>query len=672
MQIDLESVERARQASTQGSRPRTVPDASSYLEFTEYCRDAGIHPVINPGLDRDAPPLRAEHRYSLGTRLGAGGWGQVHLAVDRNLRRSVALKTLAPEHRMSPVHVQAFIEEAIITGGLDHPNIVSAYDLAIRPGEGLFYTMKRLTGQTLYNVLAMLRLEDPEYVQHFSLLRLLGFFVEICRAIGHAHARGVLHTDLKPENIFIGEYGEVTVVDWGLAQVLGPGGRQQARARIRAGTPEYMAPEQFQKAGRDLDPRADIWALGLILYELLTLQLPFTGKDMAEIRVAVLHDPVTPPRVMAPRRAIPMAIEKVCMRALEKDPARRFASVSEMLWAVDDFLQGVRERARRHEIATAAIAQADEQLAELRAIERELDSLQAILREASGEDSPEDARAREALEGLRRQSLPIYQRAADVLIEALDAEGAEEPLHDAIGDLYWRVFSRVYPGVIRPSKSISEGGGALLHGLGERALAAIVRAGEALAKKRGLEVEARNEGPWRAIVRSLGGAERGADGKPSAITRLVTRITFLRAARLFRDIEDQDLLPVAEVCEARRYEPGDMIFTQGASGDAMCVIVDGTVEILRDGELINTQGPRSCFGEIAVLGATTRTASVRAKTRVVCLLLEAGRFREIALGNGVIAMALVDILNQRLRVATEREAALRASSERPSLTPPEL
>jgi CRP-like cAMP-binding protein len=155
--------------------------------------------------------------------------------------------------------------------------------------------------------------------------------------------------------------------------------------------------------------------------------------------------------------------------------------------------------------------------------------------------------------------------------------------------------------------------------------------------------------------------DRGrVSGGSLTLADYVRRISCLRSISMFACIPDHNLLPVCDVCIERVYAPGDVIFAQGDRGEALCVIIDGEVSIQRDDEEINTCGPQSCVGEVAVLGATVRTASVIAITQTSCVLLEASQFRAIARANGELAMGLVGVLNERLRVATEREAALRA------------
>ncbi len=637
------------------SDAKRVADAAGFDDLARYCAEIGISPRVSPGLDEDGPEvdLEGERRYTVGDELGRGGGGVVRLAADRNLLRSVALKSLAREHSESALHVQAFLEEAIITGGLEHPNIVPAYELGVRPGEGLYYTMKRLDGQALSHILERLRERDPEYTGHFTIYRLLGFFIEICRALIYAHGRGVIHSDLKPENVVIGAYGEVTVVDWGLAQVLGPDGVHQARARMRAGTPEYMAPEQITHEGRELDVRADVWALGVILYELLTLSQPFVGESARETAAKVLLEPLEPPSTRAPRRGIPKAIEEVVARALHKQPEFRYVSVAEMLWDIDAYLAGAREQMRQAELAQRTVDQVEAILAGVSNIEQDLE----LLEKAAGAEQDEDSQTLE----MQHVLADAYQQGVHHLRRAFRTVRRAPMLEECAAGLYWRIFTNLYPGRSQAPRVLAQIGSDMLMTLGVHALAAIVRVGTELARARGHVID-ESDNPWLAIVRTLTESSSGDATRRgiSTIARFVSRIAFLRSIPMFERIPDHNLLPVCEACEERSFEVGEVIFAQGERGDALCVIVDGSVSIVRDGAELNTCGPHSCVGEIAVLGETTRTASVVARTRTVGLILAADRFRAIAVENGALAMGLVAILNERLHVAMEREAALRS------------
>ncbi|MEZ4449487.1 MAG: serine/threonine-protein kinase [Nannocystaceae bacterium] len=654
----------------QGIGPRPLEDGSvehsaaspswDQGQLAAVCRQMGIEIAIQPGLDGDAPPITPTPagRYILGPELGRGGGGRVFLATEVPLRRSVALKVLSENHARDPQRAQAFLEEAIITAGLEHPNIVPVYDLGWTPSLGFYYTMKRLTGRSLADVLEELRSGAPGRSADFGMYRALGAFVDLCRAIVHAHQRGVIHCDLKPENVIVGPFGEIVVVDWGMAQILGPEGQTQVRAKIRGGTPEYMAPEQFTEAGGTLGKSVDVWSLGVILYELLTLAVPFRGATNEETGMRVMIEPVTSPSKRAPERRIPPGVEQICLRALDRDRAHRYPDVAELLGDVEAWLAGTRERMRRAEQVVYALERAELVLSPLVDSEAELDRrLDAEAEEA------DDAR----IEALRGALLLGYEPAASALLRGLEIDPEAGPLQRLAGDLYWRIFTRLYPSRRRAAPAIRERGVALLTALSQRSCASIVRAGQELADAHSIGAEAIAElggepGPsasqstlWLSVAQMVARGE--ADD--SAMHDVLARVSSLKDIPLFEGMPAANLLPIAEACRDLRFRGGQTIFSQNDPGDALFVLLDGYVDILRDGAVINTLGPGECFGEIAVLGETTRTASAVAVGDVQTLTLDAPRFRKIVRESGEIGLAVIQALNTRLRVATRREAALR-------------
>ena len=661
---------------TSGGAPGSLTEPQIFA----YCRDLGVSPKVSPGLDPRGPAIdgAGDGRYAIGQELGRGGGGVVYLGTDRSLRRSLALKVLSPELITDPVRVQAFVEEAIITGGLEHPNIVPAYDLGCSHALGIYYTMKRLTGRPLALIIVELRRGDPATVHAFGMYRLLGCFIELCRAVAYAHARGVLHCDLKPENVFVGEYGEVVLVDWGLAQVLGPEGKRQARARMKAGTPEYMAPEQITKSGQDLDVRSDIWSLGIILYELLTLTVPFQGANAKEVLMRVMVEPLVPPSERAPQRPVPPGVEDICRRALSKNRDFRYGSVTELLADLEAELEGTRERLRRAEQARRAVDAAQALLDRLTPTELAVDEL--LDRHPGGDDpglpQRDDARMATRLADLRRILLAGYHDATTQLIRGIESDGEAQNLGEAAGDLYWRIFLRIYPSRAPISAQGRELANDLLVKLSEKAFAAVVRAGRNLTRSREFAalstVDVTEPGPtisdpWLSVVSTLSGDEDdelNPNDAPSALRTLITRITFLQKISLFAAVPAWHLLSIAEACREVGFERGEYVYRQGEPGESLCILLEGQVEVVRDGAVINRLSTGEVCGEVSVLGRAPRTAGVLAVGPVRTLILEAGHFRRIVRENGDIGLAVIQVLSERLRVATERESALRLLAKR--------
>jgi serine/threonine protein kinase len=297
-------------------------------------------------------PEGTRSRYTL-TRLHAmGGLGKVWLAHDTELNREVALKEIKPEVAGHPEMWRRFLKEAQVTGQLEHPNIVPVYELARRPEDGHpFYTMRFVRGRTLREAIAEHHKRrvggaaDP-----VERLKLLQAFVSVCQAIGFAHSRGVIHRDLKPGNVVLGEFGEVIVLDWGLAKTLDPDDPDAApavsltdearaeatRAGRQLGTPAYMAPEQADGRPDLVDARTDIYGLGSILFETLTGHPPHKGNDGADMvrRVATGETP----RAREAEPSTPRALDAICAKAMALERTDRYASARELAEDIERWL----------------------------------------------------------------------------------------------------------------------------------------------------------------------------------------------------------------------------------------------------------------------------------------------------------------------------------------------
>jgi eukaryotic-like serine/threonine-protein kinase len=296
---------------------------------------------------------RVGDRYDLTGELGRGGVGRVCLAVDRELGRQVAVKILLDPDTASRARVERFVEEARITAQLDHPAVVPVYEVGLTDSGDLYYTMKRVDGTPLSRILAGLRRLEPRLVDAFPSARLLSVFVSVCQAVAFAHDRGVVHGDIKPDNVMVGAYGEVLLLDWGFATRIGIDDLASLRRRLGAegkdrpvavfGTPGYLPPERITGGGPPA-PVSDVYALGVILYEILTLQRPFRARTReAMLAAAVEGDPVPPPE-RAPGRRIAEDLGDLCMDCLARDPRRRPASASELAEAVIAYLSGSHRR----------------------------------------------------------------------------------------------------------------------------------------------------------------------------------------------------------------------------------------------------------------------------------------------------------------------------------------
>jgi serine/threonine-protein kinase len=323
-------------------------------------------PARRPGQPArgESPESDASPRYMLGAELGRGGVGRVIKAFDRYLGRTVAMK-LPLQSPLPPDEAERFIEEAQATGQLEHPNIVPIYDIGVLATGEAFYTMKRVRNQSLRNVIDGLKQNVPQIVREYGPTRLLSIFLQVCQAVHYAHVRGVIHRDLKPDNIMLGDFGEVHVMDWGLARIVNRGvvtdrslhGGDRSEFGHAVGTPAYMAPEQARGDTNSVNEKSDVYALGVILYEIVTLKQPSTRPTVMETLMAIVSEPIVPPSKAAPDRAIVPDMERIIMRALEKDADKRFATAREIHDAVENFIDGRSAReAERHLLEGESLA----------------------------------------------------------------------------------------------------------------------------------------------------------------------------------------------------------------------------------------------------------------------------------------------------------------------------
>jgi eukaryotic-like serine/threonine-protein kinase len=330
------------------------------------------------------------NRYSRTQMHAKGGIGQVWIARDGDLGREVALKELRPEQGKNPNAWSRFVEEARITGQLEHPGIVPVYELSTRPADGKpFYTMRFIRGKTLNEAIRDYHEKKAAgQAGPLDLASLLNAFVALCNTAGYAHSRGVIHRDLKGQNVVLGDYGEVMLLDWGIAKLLNqPGSVERGAPGAEApvmldddgtahdatldgqviGTPSYMAPEQAEGRIEAIDSRTDVYGLGAILYEILAGRPPYEGTSTREVLRKVREESPAPPREVNPETA--KGLEAIALKAMARRPDERYPSALALAeevrrWLADEPIAAYREPwptrfarwAKRHRTAVASAA----------------------------------------------------------------------------------------------------------------------------------------------------------------------------------------------------------------------------------------------------------------------------------------------------------------------------
>lgn len=292
--------------------------------------------------------------------IGKGGMGEVFLAYDTNCGRRIALKRIRSDLVEHMQMHNRFLKEARITSQLTHPAIIPIYSIQ-NENKSVFYTMPFVEGNTLKEILRAARKEEKseERLHHIgtSISALIRIFLSICQATAYAHSKNVLHRDLKPENIIVGKYGEVLILDWGLAKMMHSTEKEvhedleiEAKAERRnalhqlthlgkiVGTLGYMAPERV--LGFPASFQTDIYSLGVILYQILTLRNPFRRKNLKEFRQNVKKEVLYDPSDIAPYRDIPRVLSRISLKCLSPNPGDRYKSVSELIMDLENYIEG--------------------------------------------------------------------------------------------------------------------------------------------------------------------------------------------------------------------------------------------------------------------------------------------------------------------------------------------
>jgi serine/threonine-protein kinase len=338
--------------------------AVSTSEVVRFCPLCGsslkVESATPPEIELPLVSELLSNRYQLLENIGKGGMGEVFLAFDTVCGRRIALKRIRSDLLDHPQIRHRFLKEAHITCQLTHPAIIPIYSIqAIQLSA--YYTMPFVEGETLKQIIRKTRQQEKkgEQLDHLggSIPALMRVFITICQAVAYAHSKGVLHRDLKPENIIIGKYGEVLILDWGLAKYIHspaseeeeeesplpppiPPPRNAEITRIGkvVGTVAYMAPERA--LGQPATIQTDIYALGVILYQLLTLRSPFKRGTLEEFRKSMAQEQWVDPVLAAPYRDVPRMLARVTEKCLSRDPQQRYQSVDELIRELENYLEG--------------------------------------------------------------------------------------------------------------------------------------------------------------------------------------------------------------------------------------------------------------------------------------------------------------------------------------------
>ncbi len=301
-----------------------------------------------------------EKKYDILQKVAEGGMGEVFFVYDKHIRRPSILKIMLPKHRDDEIAVRQFITEARITGELVHPNIISTLDLGFRSGTGIYFTMGYTHGQSLADIIAAIVRQDPEYTDKYDLFTLINIFRKVCEAVSYAHSKNIIHRDIKPSNIWVGKYGEVLLLDWGLAKKLGrsemnswpasptdsgldgsiaPDSTQRG---VIKGSPAYMSPEQAFGDADDIDQLSDIFLLGATLYHMFTFDAPYVGFDIKDVvKKARRCDYIRPEDLWyRSNYQLSREVSRIIEKAMAPFKGNRYTAAVEIIRDLDNLVSG--------------------------------------------------------------------------------------------------------------------------------------------------------------------------------------------------------------------------------------------------------------------------------------------------------------------------------------------
>jgi serine/threonine protein kinase/formylglycine-generating enzyme required for sulfatase activity len=483
---------------------RTGTDESSILLLPDQeDDDTGLSTFLLSPENGDSPkttlpaPVSGE-RYVLGEEIGAGGLGRVLAAVDRVLGREVAVKEMirGTEH---PGLLERFLREGQVAGRLMHPNIVPIFDVGVRETGGKkmpYFAMGRIRGRDLSDILQ----DHDGPLPDLSRPRLLAIFQDVCLAIAYAHDHGVIHRDLKPANVMVGDYGEVYVVDWGLAKLKGQAeepltfeegelGALESDSNATAltmagdvlGTPAYMPPEQALGRTNEIDERSDIYSLGAILDEILTFHPPFEGPNALNILAQAMKGEIKPPservreiqtqaglvdseevivvedsgvealeRTICIPTDVPAELEEIVCKAMAAPREDRYQTVRDLYQEIQLYLEGEKQRERNRIGAEQKMQEGRVLLKSLAKLRIELvelgESIETERRRVKGHWPVEKKRRLWELEGreveLHEEIVGTFTRAGTAFTSVFNFEPGNPDARAELAGMYWEQYLR--------------------------------------------------------------------------------------------------------------------------------------------------------------------------------------------------------------------------------------
>ncbi len=440
------------------SNEEPLKNATERRSIVSDLEKSGVSATLSLAGEDGGPPgvlPRSGDRYVIEREIGRGGMGQVVLAYDRDFRRRVALKVIRGPG-LSTARLSRFLEEAQATAQLEHPNIAPVYDLGREIGGAPFFTMKWIRGRDLKHIIDA---REPEY----TLTRLIQVLQQVAMGVHFANSRGVVHRDLKPQNVMVGGYGEVIVVDWGLAKILGRSssvlapetegpqlstdrgdeGRLTLEGSIQ-GSPAYMSPEQARGEVTLIDARTDVFGLGALLYEILTGTPLYVDASPQVARGKASRGEVTPPSQRTVDRSIPPELESICRRALASRKEDRFQNAREFHDALQRYVEGIHDAERRAAEASRLCAEADslhEPLRQAEVRETRLREAVAAVRLKLNEHDPEEAKhllwdLEAKRETAREEASSAFNRMTAAYLAVLSIDPESRPARKALAQAF--------------------------------------------------------------------------------------------------------------------------------------------------------------------------------------------------------------------------------------------